>query len=135
MASLTIDPDKISEKAKLALGDMMKTPEGRFLAEKVRTKLKDLNEQFKDLSQDDKIKFLKEFKDKFADSFDELKNNLKSQLENSKLESENDEFRLEGDDDDSSSVPYSPQSNHILFLTAVIIILFVIGINHLIICF
>lgn len=115
-SSLPID----TQKAKTVIEELMKTPEGRDLADKIRNKLIDLNTQFKNLSPDDKQKFAEEFKGKFQETFEDLKDSLKAQL-GSDLSDETDEF--------NEQIPsnYGPQPNYFLFLIAFILILLLFG--------
>lgn len=116
-SSLPID----SQKAKTVIEELMKTPEGRDLADKIRNKLIDLNTQFKNLSPDDKIKFADEFKVKFQETFEDLKDSLKAQL-GSDLNGESDDFS-----DEQIPSNYGPQPNYFLFLIAFILILLLFG--------
>lgn len=61
-----------SPRMKGAMDALMKSEEGREIAAKLREKLKALNDQFKDLTGDEKVTFLKEFKHKFADSLGDI---------------------------------------------------------------
>ena len=113
-------------KAKAAIDELMKTPEGQELAEKIRGKLKNLNMQFKGLSQDDKQKFVKEFQGKFTETFEELKDSLKSRLDPDAQDSlsagENEDIPLS-----NLHNQYSPQPSYTLFLIAFIAILIIFG--------
>ena len=100
-----------------AMDELMKSEEGRQLADKLKGKLKELNDQFKGLSGDDKKKFAEEFRDKFTESFGDLKDSLKMKV---------------GDDfSDDGSIPtqtnFAPQPNYVLFLVAIIIVVIVFG--------
>ncbi|CRL08749.1 CLUMA_CG021304, isoform A [Clunio marinus] len=59
-----------------AMDALMKSEEGREIAENLKSKLKQLNDQFKDLNHGEKQKFLNEFRDKFSESIGSLKDTL-----------------------------------------------------------
>lgn len=107
-----------TQKAKTVFAELMKTSEGRELADKIREKLKDLNSQFKNLSPDDKRKFSNEFQGKFAETFNELKNVLKQKFES---EEKPDEFIEE------FSENYEQNTTYFVFIVAILIILMLFG--------
>lgn len=67
-----------SSKLKGAMDELMKSEEGKALAEKIRTKLKELNDQYKDLTGDDKKNFKEQFGEKFKDLVGDLSETLKN---------------------------------------------------------
>lgn len=105
-------------RMKNAMDELMKTEAGRELAEKLRGKLKELNEQFKGLSGEDKKTFSSEFREKFSESFSDLKDSFKAKL-------------VEDSDGDDGFVPpptgYFPQPNYMLFLVAITLVILVFG--------
>jgi uncharacterized protein (UPF0305 family) len=113
-----------TQKAKSAIDELMKTAEGQALADKIRDKLKDLNVQFKGLSQDDKKKFVDEFKGKFSETFEDLKSSLKMRMvdDSSDFEAVEEAENIPIDD-----FRYSTSPNYTLFLIAFIIVLVVFG--------
>jgi hypothetical protein len=117
-----------SNRIKESMKKMMETPEGKAMGEKIRNKLKELNDQFKGLSGENKKKFADEFKGKFMETFDDLKDSLKVKFE----ENSDDIMNVESDEPESEkfSEPLNvvPQPNYALFLIALLIILVVIGI-------
>lgn len=117
MSKETFQPSRLKE----AMDELMKSEEGRELAENLRTKLKEMNEQFKDLSGEDKQKFVNEFRNKFADSLGNLQANLKQGNE------ENDEFRFQNDEK-SSFDSFNASTNYWPFLIAIFVILLIFGI-------
>lgn len=107
-----------------ALDQLMKTPEGRELADQIRSKLKGLNEQFKGLSGVDKKQLVEEFKTKFADSLGDLKTNIKNNAGNDIGGT----FKLRMESDDGENLVHSilpPNSR--LFLLALLIIIVLFG--------
>jgi hypothetical protein len=108
-----------TDKAKSAIDELMKSPEGQQLADKIRDKLKDLNVQFKGLSQDDKKKFVSEFQGKFSETFEELKESLKAKMDPDTGEQE--------EENPFDNMRHSSQPNYTLFLIASIILLLVLG--------
>lgn len=111
------------EKSRMkgAMDELMKSEEGRELAAKLRNKLKELNDEYTVLPDEKKKDFLVEFREKFADSFGEIKDSIKSSLG----DNPNGEFKLRGDE--SSSVPppvafnsYAP----LLFAIFVLVLVF-----------
>ncbi|CAO1332399.1 unnamed protein product [Diamesa tonsa] len=106
-----------------ALEQLMKTPEGRELADQIRSKLKDLNEQFKGLSGVDKKQLVDEFKTKFADTLGNLKANLKNNAE----DDIGGTFKFRLETDESENVVHSilpPNSRPFLLALLIIIALF-----------
>lgn len=115
--SLPVD----AQKARSAIDELMKTPEGQQLAEKIREKLKGLNEQFKGLSKDDRQKFADEFKGKFTETFEDLKDSLRSSIEGNKDDQSDQELP------NQNQFNYSPQQSYTLPLIASIIVLIIFG--------
>lgn len=112
-------------RMKEAMDELAKSEGGRELAEKLRSKLKQLNDQFKGLSGDDKSKFLDEFREKFSDSLGDLKDSLKMNIGGNV----DGEFRIRDDENEPTQPPieHLPQPNYMLFLLAIVIILVVFG--------
>lgn len=112
--------EKVVENSRMkeAMAELMKTEAGRELAEQLRSKLKAMNDQFKGLSDEDKKNFAGEFREKFADSFNDLKDSFKEKL--------GDGFNGA---DQSAPPPsrYTPEPNYYLFLIAIAVILIVFG--------
>lgn len=110
---------------KEAMDELAKSEEGRELAGKLRAKLKEMNDQFKGLSGDDKTKFLSEFREKFSDSLGDLKDSLSMKIG----DNVDGEFKIREDE----SEPTRPltdliaQPNYMLFLFAIALILIVFG--------
>ena len=107
-----------------ALEQLMKTPEGREVAEQIRSKLKGLNEQFKGLSGVDKKHLVEEFKTKFADSL----GNFKANLKNNAGDDIGGTFKLRMESDEAENIVHSilpPNSR--LFLLALLIIIILFG--------
>lgn len=67
-------------RIKGALDQLMDSEEGRELAQKLRTKLKELNDQFKGLPVEEKQQFLKDFSGKFSESMGDLKDTLSMKM-------------------------------------------------------
>lgn len=113
-----------NSRIKGAMSELMKSEEGRVLAENLRSKLKELNDQFKGLSGEEKQAFLHDFRNKFSDSLGDLKDTLKIRAG----EKVDGEFKFQDDDD---SMPpfenYVPLINYWPFLVAVLIILLIFG--------
>lgn len=111
-------------KAKGALDELLKTEEGRELAAKIRIRLKELNEQFKGLTGDDKKEFIDNFREKFSDSLGDLKDSLREKISGSP----DGQFKIK---DDNSQIPppvhYGPQQNYMLFIGAIVIVLILFG--------
>lgn len=106
-----------------ALEQLMKTPEGRELADQIRSKLKGLNEQFKGLSGVDKKQLVDEFKTKFADTLGNLKANLKDNAG----DDIGGTFKLRLESDETESTVYSmlpPNSRPFLLALLIIVALF-----------
>lgn len=103
------------------MDELMKSEEGQKLAEQLKTKLKDLNDQFRGLKGSEKELFLKEFKTKFADTLGDLKDTLKMQV--------GDEINTNFKSDDSAfpQHDFAPQPNYMLFLFAIVIVILVFG--------
>lgn len=112
-------------RMKNAMAELMKSEEGRKLADQLKTKLKDLNDQFKGLSGNEKEIFLKEFKTKFADSLGDLKDTLKMHV----ADDTNGDFKIRGDESQTSFTQndYAPQPNYFLFLFAIVLVVLVFG--------
>lgn len=117
-------------KAKEAMDQLMKTPQGREIAEKIKAKLRDLDVQFQTLQGEDKKEFMKKFKGKFADSFDDLRETLKKNI----LDTEPEEDFVSGDSalPPFESTEFNPlrsvaQPNYKLFVVAFIIVLLIFG--------
>lgn len=111
-----------NERTANALEQLMKTPEGRELADQIRSKLAGLNEQFKGLSGVDKKKLVEEVKTKFAETLGNLKENLKNAGDDL---GGTFKFRVESDDAENtvhSLLP--PNSRAFLFALLIIIMLF-----------
>lgn len=111
--------EEVVPKARLseAMDALMKTDEGRELASKIRGKLKDLSDQFKNLEGDDKEKFIDEFRDKFSESFNDLRDSIKMKAG-------------EGDfDEDYEPIHegHGPPPNYVMFLIAILIVILVFG--------
>jgi hypothetical protein len=107
-------------RMKSAMEQLMKTDEGKELADKLKVKLRELNEAFKDLKGDDKLKFLTDFKEKFSESIGDLKDTLSM-----KMGDEVDgEFKMREDDGGSPPPPshYVAQPNYFLFLIAIVLV-------------
>jgi hypothetical protein len=68
-------------KTSSILQELMNTEKGRELAEKIRVKLNELNVKFAQLSPTDKKKFKSEFKNKFSESLQFLKNKIQNEDE------------------------------------------------------
>lgn len=105
-----------------ALEQLMKTPEGRELADQIRSKLAGLNEQFKGLSGVDKKKLVEEVKTKFAETLGNLKENLKNAGDDL-----GGTFKLRVESDDADNTVHSllpPNSRPFLFALLIIIMLF-----------
>lgn len=109
-------------RMKSAMDDLMKSEEGRKFADELRTKLKDLNDQFKGLSGTDKELFLKEFKTKFADTLGDLKESLKMQVG----DEVDGNFKIR-DDTEPIFTDFPPQPNFMLFLFAILLVILVFG--------
>lgn len=113
-----------NSRIKGAMSELMKTEDGRVLAENLRIKLKELNDQFKGLSGEEKLTFLHDFRNKFADSLGDLKDTLKIRTG----ERVDGEFKFQDGDG-----PMPPFENHAAltnfwpFLIAVLIILLIFG--------
>ena len=111
-----------NSKVKNAMDEMMKSEEGRALAEQLRDKLKELNNQFKGLDGDEKKKFLSEFREKFSEKLGDLKDSLNINLG----ESENGQFKFHNDE---GSVPppvaYTP--NYLTFIVAILLVVLLFG--------
>lgn len=115
-----------SSRMKDAIDELSKSEEGRNLAEKLRTKLKELNEQFKGLSGNEKAKFLSEFREKFSDSLGDLKDSLNLKVG----ENVDGEFKMKEDANDAfrhTTEHNMLQPNYKLFLLAIVIVLFLFG--------
>lgn len=107
-----------------ALEQLMKTPEGRELADQIRSKLKGLNEQFKGLSGVDKKQLVDEFKTKFADTLGNLKANLKNNADEDDIGGT---FKLRLESDETENTIHSflpPNSRPFLLALLIIIVLF-----------
>ncbi len=120
-SKIPFDPSK----AKEAMDQLMKTPEGRKIAEQVREKLKNLDRQFAGLSEEDKKDFVDKFKEKFSESFDGIRDKLHDNLMNN----ENSEKVV---DEQSNNAEFNPlhsvaQPDYRLFIFAFIMILILFG--------
>lgn len=113
-----------ASKAKLAMSELMKTPEGRQIAEKIKTRLRELDVQFQGLTDIDKKEFMSKFKGKFAETFDELRETIKDSVIG-------EEPSFEGEEglnfENSSPFQNNSQPFNWLFIAAILIIVFVIG--------
>lgn len=106
-------------RMKGAMDELMKSEEGRELAAKLRSKLKQLNDEFAGLSGDEKTKFLGEFREKFTESLGEIKDSIKS--------SASGEFKIRGDESGDSAPSSVSLAFYLPFLIAVLIIVLVFG--------
>ncbi|KAG5678194.1 hypothetical protein PVAND_007887 [Polypedilum vanderplanki] len=112
-----------SEKTKLAIDELMKTPEGQALADKIRNKLKDLNTQFKELSPEDREKFTKDFQEKFSETFQDVKESIKARMDqNPDYASAEEEREIP-----INNFRVAPEPNYFFFLIAFIIVLVIFG--------
>lgn len=117
-------------QAKEAMAQLMKTPEGREIAEKIKAKLRSLDLQFQGLKEGDKKEFMKNFKTKFADSFEDLRDSLKKNLIDNDQED-----GLSGDSGlptSSGSTEFNPlrsvaQPDYRLFILAFLIVVVLFG--------
>lgn len=107
-------------RMKSAMEQLMKTDEGKELADKLKLKLRELNEAFQDLKGDDKMKFLTDFKERFSDSMGDLKETLKMKIG----EEIDGEFKVREDGEDSFAAPsqHVLQPNYMLFLIAIVLV-------------
>lgn len=117
-------------KAKEAMDQLMKTPQGREIADKIKAKLRELDLQFQTLKDGDKKEFMKKFKGKFSESFDDIRESLRKNI----IENEPEEDFMSGNDalPTPESTEFNPlrsvaQPDYKLFLIAFIIILLVFG--------
>lgn len=110
-----------NSKTSSVLKELMSTEKGRELAEKIRVKLNELNDKFKQLSPEDKKKFKGEFKNKFSDSLQFLKNKIQS-------EDEDGVFRLH-EDGEVVEPPSQPLvlPSYIYFFIAFLLLLSLFG--------
>jgi hypothetical protein len=125
MATLNENLPFDASKAKLAMQELMKTPEGRVIAEKIKTKLRELDLQFDGLTDMDKKEFMKKFKGKFEETLDDLRDSIKKNV----LDDSSDEnFSSEPDflNDQINSLQNSYEPNIWLFV-AIFVILIVFG--------
>lgn len=114
-------------KAKFAMQELMKTEEGRKIADKIKARLRDLDVAFQGLGENDKQEFMKKFKGKFSETFDDLRESIKKNVIDS--EAPNDDF-VGGDtlpNDNINPLRHTPQPNYGLFLVAFLIVLVVFG--------
>lgn len=108
---------------KSAMDELMKTEEGKKLAEKLENKLKELSDKFQGLSGDEKKKFMGEFREKFSDSFGDIKDSLKMKV------GENvngGDFKFQEEESGSTS-PLNYQTNYLPFLIALLFIVLIFG--------
>lgn len=110
-----------SPRMKSALDELMKSEEGRELAENLRNKLKELNNQFKGLSDDEKKSFVEKFRDRFSDSLGELKDTISMKMG----EKVDGEFRIQGDGEAEAAV--SSNYNFLPVLGAVLVLVVIFG--------
>ena len=114
-----------ASKAKLAMAELMKTPEGREIAEKIKAKLRELDVQFQGLKDSDKKEFMSKFKGKFTETFDDLRESIKQNVLG--VEPSIDDDELGGNFENPSQYQIAPQPFNWLFLAAVLFVIFVIG--------
>lgn len=118
-------------KAKFAMQELMKTPEGRKIADKIKARLKDLDVAFQGLGEGDKQEFMKKFKGKFTETFDDLRESIKKNVIDNEVPSIEEEQDFLSDNalpnDNTNPLRYTPQPNYWLFIVAFLIILFIIG--------
>lgn len=112
-------------KAKLAMGELMKTPEGREIAEKIKSRLRELDVQFQGLTDTDKKEFMSKFKGKFSETFDDLRESIKKNVIDDDPNFNDDD--LSGSFENSSPFQNNPQPFNWLFIFALLVIVFVIG--------
>lgn len=115
-----------AEKAKLAMKELMKTPEGREIANKIKSRLKDLDVAFQGLKNSDKAEFMKKFKGKFSETFDDLRESIKKNIiDSGDVESDDPSFEEDENipNNNFNVFQSSPQPNYLLFLVAFLIIL------------
>lgn len=113
-----------ASKAKLAMAELMKTPEGREIAEKIKTKLRELDVQFQGLTDIDKKEFMTKFKGKFTETFDDLRESIKKSVLDDEPSIDDD---LGGNFENPSQFQIDPQPFNWLFIAAVLFVVFVIG--------
>lgn len=104
-------------KLRGAMDELMKSEEGKALAEKIRGKLKELNDQYKDMSGEDK----KNFKEQFGKKFQDLVGDLTDTLKNSP---DDGTFQIRGDPAVQASAGFY---NYLPFLLAVSFICLIFG--------
>lgn len=113
-----------ASKAKLAMSELRKTPEGREIAEKIKTRLRELDVQFQGLTDIDKKEFMSKFKGKFTETFDELRESIRDSVIGEEPSYEGAEG---GNFENSSPLQNNPQPFNWLFIVAILFIVFVIG--------
>jgi hypothetical protein len=121
---MPFDPAKTKE----ALDQLMKTEQGREIAEKVKAKLRELDLQFQTLNEGDKKEFVKNFQRKFTDSFDDLRESIRKNI----LDPEEDLISGESALPASESTEFNPlhsvsQPDYKLFIFAFILVVLVFG--------
>lgn len=109
-----------STRMKEAMDKLLKSEAGREMAGNLRSKLKELGEQYKGLSGDDKKEFLEDFQSKLQETLGGLNDALKVRSE----DEFNAEFRTE---DDSESMPPVYARNYLPVLIAVVLLLLLFG--------
>lgn len=108
-------------RMKGGMEELMKSEEGRELATKLRSKLKELNDKFTGLSGDEKSKFLTDFREKFADSLGELPGSLNTKMD------DNPDGAFKIREDISDFAPQKYLMGYFPFLVAVFVIVLVFG--------
>lgn len=108
-------------RMKGGMEELMKSEEGRELATKLRSKLKELNDQFTGLSGDEKAKFLTDFREKFKDTLGELPKSFDNKLD------DNSDGTFKIREDISDFAPQKYLMGYFPFLVAVFVIVLVFG--------
>jgi len=132
MAADLFGADLNMDDAKRVLADLLKTENGRKMADEIRGKLTDLNEQYKGLEGDEKQKFIDGFKDKFRDALSGLKVAVANQLDKAAGgdgSGETPDFVVDPTNAPPPPTPmrYSPTPNYTLFLIAFLFVVVVFG--------